>query len=219
MASDRVDPLRAEVERLLAAWRRNRASPDYGNGAPGPLFVAGMAMEADSMIAGLDAALSAAAAPPEPPGIAEIERLIDEYGVACARQRVTERGAEEIGAARRALLSALRAAVQGASREPGELVGAARALVHRLSARALERAVMDCAPEEWRAFRTALDAAAPPPEPPEWGEVLEHLDAIERNLPLVFGAPLAASAHIAGRVSQIRDALSALRAAVQGGGR
>ncbi|MFL5302724.1 MAG: hypothetical protein ACJ79R_20530 [Anaeromyxobacteraceae bacterium] len=45
------------VRALLRSWRRNRADPRFGGGAPSPLFVAGMAAAADSMIAELQAVL------------------------------------------------------------------------------------------------------------------------------------------------------------------
>jgi hypothetical protein len=51
------------VRALLHTWESNRAAPGYGTGAPGPLYVAGMATESASMIAQLRAVLEGEPAP------------------------------------------------------------------------------------------------------------------------------------------------------------
>jgi len=58
-----AQPQAPDLAALLATWERNRASPRFGEGSPGPLFTAGMATAADGMIADLRTALAGAAQP------------------------------------------------------------------------------------------------------------------------------------------------------------
>jgi hypothetical protein len=55
--AEKAETALQSAEALLATWKERRASPLYGTGSIGPLFSAGMATEADAMIAGLAAAL------------------------------------------------------------------------------------------------------------------------------------------------------------------
>jgi hypothetical protein len=66
---------------------------------------------------------------------------------------------------------------------------------------------------EGRSTRLETEAASLRRERDEARGALEHVDAIERNLPLMLTAPIAASAHIAGRLDKLRAALASALAA------
>ncbi len=70
------------IRELLATWQRNRAATEYGTGAPGPLYVAGMAAEADAMIDGLRAVLAvppAQGTPAEALGDEKARRVVEAW--------------------------------------------------------------------------------------------------------------------------------------------